>query len=180
VNYWQNKLNGPQAQPTHQPPQPPPTQTWQPPGAMQQSYQMNQSQAWWMAAPTQQEYTDSSAGYREGVDGPPIAELARMDASTLSGAALELVAAWKLKTNAKYSDQCPHCGKGTLARAKPSTSPRCFECGYSEREVHDQLQPTTRIKIAGDSIHGRDLGGNISESGHYQHYSQSAYGNQVT
>lgn len=166
-DFWSRKLGAGQ--------QPPPVpQRYQQPVQSAPAQQSNNP--WWMAAP-QVPTGPSLDQYVPGRDGPAIEELARMDPFTLSQEALELIASYKLKTNRKYDNTCPHCGgENGLMKATRSTASRCVECGYSERGVHEQLQPLSKIRPGKDTIHARDfVGGNMGNSPGFQHSSQSQY-----
>lgn len=167
TDFWNKRLNGAQ-QPIH------PSVT--PYNRVTAPEPQQGNSPWWIAAPPVP--TGPSVDqYVPGRDGPAIEELARMDASTLSQEALELIASYKLKANKKYDNQCPHCGAANgLMQATRSTAPRCVECGYSERAVHEQLQPLTKLRPGKDILHARSFaGGNIGDSGGFQHRSQSQY-----
>lgn len=169
TSFWDKKLNTG----TQPPPVPQRYQTQFSP--VQESAASN-NPAWWMAAPPTPT-GPSIESYVPGRDGPAIEELARMDVSTLSQEALELVAAYKLKNNKKYDNRCPHCdAENGLIKASRSVAPRCVECGYSERAVHDQLQPLTQLRPRTDTLHARDFtGGNVGRDMAFQHRSESPY-----
>lgn len=172
-NFWANKLQS--GAPIGAPVQP-----QQHPGYQQTppQYQPQQQGEWWLARPTQAQTPtyEKLNSYVPGRDGPAIEELARMDASTLSGEALELIAAFKLKTNSKYDNGCPHCGaENGLMQATRSTVPRCVECGYAERQMHADLQPLTKLRPATDTVHARDFSGSSLQSEGFAHHSQAQY-----
>lgn len=137
-DFWSRKLAGAQpAAPQQSAPQP----------------ASGNEPAWWQAAPTvrysqPQQRLDGNQALPGGVT---IEQLARMDASGLSQEALEMVASYKLQ-NQKYDNHCPHCGpEGNFVQSGNSMA-RCFNCGYSTRDIHSEtgLQPTSKLR-AGDS-----------------------------
>lgn len=119
--------------------------------------------AWWQAAPATRQYQPQQHidGNTQLPGGVTIQQLSQMDASQLSTEALEMVAQFKLQ-NPKYSQQCPHCGPDGNFMQSGNSMARCFNCGYSTRDVHGEtgLQPTSKLRGSSDSL-GID-GGNGS------------------
>jgi hypothetical protein len=175
-NFWANKLGS--QTPVGAPVQPQQHPAYQTPP----QYQPQQSGEWWLARPTNvpDTTTERLSNYVPGRDGPAIEELARMDASTLSGDALELIAAYKLKTNHKYDNSCPHCGAANgLMQASRNTIPRCVECGYAERQLHGDLQPLTKLRPGNNVSHARDFTGSSFNGEGFSHHSQAAYRSEL-
>lgn len=172
MSFWDSKLNNGGQVPAAAPPRTPYYQA--PPAAAAQPSQYGSQ--WWSAAPAQQAPLPDVSGYVPGRDGPPLEELARMPADQLSQQAMEMIAAWHLQTDQRYANVCPHCGsKNGLVKPSPSVAAQCFECGYSERQVHDQLQPLSTLSGGKNSTHARDfVGGNVA-GGNFQHVTSAQW-----
>lgn len=109
---------------------------------------------WWQAAPPTGYRPQQQLNPQQDLGGGmTVEQLSRMDASTLSVEALEMVAQYKLQ-NPKYSQQCPHCGPEGNFMQSGNSMARCFNCGYSTRDVHSEtgLQPVSKLTGSTDSF----------------------------
>ena len=135
-------------------------------------------QPWWQAPPAAPVTRMEVQGNAMLPGGVTVEKLSEMDASTLSGEALEIVAQYKLSKD-KYNHACPYCNSTNFGGANGTRyADRCFDCGYMSGGVASrgdhQMQPRGHIGGGGKASQHINGGAGTASGGVFTSANQVA------